>query len=101
MCEFPRFCTLIKSLRVGMTDSHAEGPRANGDGGGHGIGRRVDHRHDVGALVRNVGVLRESLCAAENANRGEGCGREQPANAKLHGVSPQCGGLDLPPSTSR
>jgi hypothetical protein len=53
---------------------------------GHRIGRCVDDRHGVRAPVRDVGVLREALGAAERAGNGKGRDRDQPENAEFHGI---------------
>ena len=75
-------------------DRDAEGGDADRDCGDHRIRRRVDDRHCVGDLVyprpRDVGVLREAFRRDTEKAR-EGKGREQPGNAKIHGILPDTG----------
>jgi hypothetical protein len=74
-------------------DRYAPGEAADGDRRGHRIACRVDHRDGVGPSVRDVGVLREALSAAEKAGKSNGGDREQPGNAKFHGILSDNGSL--------
>jgi hypothetical protein len=70
------------------TDRCPDGGDPDLDRGGHFVGRGVDDRNGVVEYVGDVGVLREGLSAREEAGN-QSRDREEPGNAKLHGILPE------------